>query len=216
MNTNKTITTEIQGHVFLIGLNRPRKMNAFNLEMSVALRDAWKRFENDPDVIATAADRQMAHIKSFATGPFSSDSQKLLDELAQARICLLNPTAKQAYDAGLRQARSGATADTEATSERTNFPGIGAGSAGADAEHPPAIRVTGQRAESIASGIAGRRRRERKHATMRITGHIVFSLIGLSIALNVIQNHGGDVQIRSVPGERTEFRINLPFLSEDE
>ena len=66
--------------------------------------------ESDPDVIAIAADRQMAHVKSFATGPHATDSQKLLAELSRARVCLLNPTSKQAYDDRVRALRA-ATGD---------------------------------------------------------------------------------------------------------
>ena len=60
-------------------------------------------FESDPDVIANAADKQMAHIRSFQTGQYSAFSQKLLNEIAAAKICLLNPVKKDAYDRQLRQ-----------------------------------------------------------------------------------------------------------------
>jgi hypothetical protein len=59
-------------------------------------------FESDPDVIATAADRQMLHVRSYQTGKHSVDSQKLLNELAAAKICLLNARKKAEYDARLR------------------------------------------------------------------------------------------------------------------
>ncbi len=60
-------------------------------------------FEDDPEVIATAADRQMAHVKSFSTGSFARASQELLNQLSQARICLLNEQRKQLYDSELRE-----------------------------------------------------------------------------------------------------------------
>ena len=47
-------------------------------------------FESDPDVIANAADRQMAHVRTFQTGPNAAHSQRLLNELAAAKVCLLN------------------------------------------------------------------------------------------------------------------------------
>ena len=59
-------------------------------------------FENDPDIIAGAADRQMAHIRSFQSGPRSAESQRLLNELATAKLCLLNPAKKESYDATLQ------------------------------------------------------------------------------------------------------------------
>lgn len=61
-----------------------------------------KVFEDDPDVVASAADKQMAHLRSFQTGQHGVLSQKLLNHVAGARVCLLNPNEKAAYDALLR------------------------------------------------------------------------------------------------------------------
>ena len=60
-------------------------------------------FEENADAIANAADRQIAHIRSFQAGQHSALSQKILNEISAARICLLNPQKKAAYDAKLRQ-----------------------------------------------------------------------------------------------------------------
>ena len=59
-------------------------------------------FEGDPDVIASAADRQMTHIRSFQSGQYAAHSQKILNEIAAARICLLNAAQKADYDQQLR------------------------------------------------------------------------------------------------------------------
>ncbi|MDY0165614.1 MAG: SUMF1/EgtB/PvdO family nonheme iron enzyme [Thermoguttaceae bacterium] len=61
-------------------------------------------FEENAGVIANAADRQMGHLRGFAAGKHSQLSQKLLNEVAAARVCLLNPEKKVAYDGQLRQA----------------------------------------------------------------------------------------------------------------
>ncbi|MDZ4658029.1 MAG: hypothetical protein SH868_10675, partial [Bythopirellula sp.] len=58
-------------------------------------------FEEDREVIAIAADRQMAHVKTFAAGKYSRESQSLLDELARAKLCLLSAKEKAAYDSVL-------------------------------------------------------------------------------------------------------------------
>ena len=71
-------------------------------------------FEESPTVIENAADRQMAHLRTFQTGKHSAESQRLLNEIAAARICLLNPAKKAAYDQQLRdalQAQQPKTAD---------------------------------------------------------------------------------------------------------
>ncbi len=59
-------------------------------------------FETDPEVIGIAADRQMAHIRTFQASKNSTASQNLLNEIASAELCLLNPERKAAYDESLR------------------------------------------------------------------------------------------------------------------
>jgi formylglycine-generating enzyme required for sulfatase activity/cytoskeletal protein RodZ len=60
-------------------------------------------FETHPDVIEAAADQRMAHLKRFNTGKHSALAEKLLNEVAAARICLLNPAKRAIYDQALRQ-----------------------------------------------------------------------------------------------------------------
>ena len=62
------------------------------------------RFEADPDVIANAADQRMVHLRGFQTGPHAADSQRLLNEVAAARVTLIDPGRRAAYDALLRSA----------------------------------------------------------------------------------------------------------------
>lgn len=59
-------------------------------------------FEQERDVIAAAADRQMSHVRSYQSGQYAEESQRLLNELMAARICLLTPARKQQYDQQLR------------------------------------------------------------------------------------------------------------------
>ncbi len=61
------------------------------------------RFESDPDVIASAADQRMVHVRSFQAGKRSAVSQKLLNEIAAAKVCLFTAEKKAAYDRWLRQ-----------------------------------------------------------------------------------------------------------------
>ena len=60
-------------------------------------------FESDPEVIENASDQRMAHLKRLATSKYAPLAEKLLNELAAARICLLNPAKKAKYDQQLRQ-----------------------------------------------------------------------------------------------------------------
>ena len=63
---------------------------------------ALERFETDLEVIEAAANRQMAYIQSCSTGPYVEHSQKLLNEIAAARLCLLDVRRKSEYDSILR------------------------------------------------------------------------------------------------------------------
>jgi len=65
-------------------------------------------FESDPDVISNAADRQMSHVRTFQSGKRSKTSQKILNELAAARICLLDKQNRVAYDEQIRAASAAA------------------------------------------------------------------------------------------------------------
>lgn len=64
-------------------------------------------FENDPEVIRDAAERQMAHVRSYALGQFAELSQKILNELASAKACLLDPEKRAKYAALLKAKSSG-------------------------------------------------------------------------------------------------------------
>ncbi|MEK6233468.1 MAG: general secretion pathway protein GspE, partial [Planctomycetales bacterium] len=59
-------------------------------------------FENDLDVIEAASDRQTMHIRTYQSGPRSALSQQILNELAAAKLCLLDPVKKAGYDETLR------------------------------------------------------------------------------------------------------------------
>ena len=57
--------------------------------------------ESNPEVISNAADRVMLQLRAFQSGQRSRESQQLLNEVAMARVVLLDPAKKAAYDAAL-------------------------------------------------------------------------------------------------------------------
>jgi hypothetical protein len=81
-------------------------------------------YETDPDVISNAADRQMAHVRTFQTGKRAPLSQALLNELSAARICLLNPDSKQQYDDKLLAWHSQLTRAVAVPAEHFPQPGV--------------------------------------------------------------------------------------------
>ncbi|QDU97571.1 LamG-like jellyroll fold domain-containing protein [Lignipirellula cremea] len=60
-------------------------------------------FEKDHDVIDGAANRLMGYLRGKGHGKEAEHSQRLLNEISKARICLLNADRRQAYDEQLRQ-----------------------------------------------------------------------------------------------------------------
>jgi hypothetical protein len=59
-------------------------------------------FETSADVIDSAADRQMAHLRTFQGGKHGDLTQRLLNEVAAARVCLLDAKKRSDYDQRLR------------------------------------------------------------------------------------------------------------------
>ena len=70
-------------------------------------------FEDSPEAIENAADQRMAHLRSVQTGKHSALSQKVLNEVAAAKVCLLTPEKKAAYDAKLRERLESSAAHDE-------------------------------------------------------------------------------------------------------
>jgi formylglycine-generating enzyme required for sulfatase activity/serine/threonine protein kinase len=59
-------------------------------------------FQSDPGVIEAAAKRQTAYVHPHAAGKHIEQSQKLLNEITEARLCLLDPKKRALYDLQLR------------------------------------------------------------------------------------------------------------------
>lgn len=55
-------------------------------------------FECEPDVIETAADQRMAFLRSMHAGAHAAQSQQLLNRVTEAKLCLLDPDRRTAYD----------------------------------------------------------------------------------------------------------------------
>lgn len=60
-----------------------------------------KRFEDDIDKIRAHYKKLNTHVRKYATGAFSIQSQEMLNELAKAMLCLTDSGRKREYDEGL-------------------------------------------------------------------------------------------------------------------
>ena len=69
-----------------------------------------EKYESDLDVISSAADRQMNHLRKYQVGRQAVLSQQLLNEIAAAKVCLLNESTKKVYDDKLKSDASQETA----------------------------------------------------------------------------------------------------------
>ena len=87
-----------------LGIRDPQRPPNYYRLLGVA------KYESDPEVLLNAADRQMSHVRTFQAGKHSAESQKLLNELATAKVGLLNAEKKAAYDAQLHAAEEAAEA----------------------------------------------------------------------------------------------------------
>ena len=72
-----------------------------------------RRFQSDPVLIQSAAEQRMAIVRSYQTGPRGAATQALLNQLAAAKLCLLDPYSKSEYDGTLsRQVGDSSIADS--------------------------------------------------------------------------------------------------------
>lgn len=84
MTQDTPITTEARGHVFLIGLNRPKKLNAFSVQMLHELAQAFTHFEDTPDlrcaVLFAHGDHFTAGLDLAEVGPHVASGSPLFPE----------------------------------------------------------------------------------------------------------------------------------------
>ena len=59
--------------------------------------------ERDPEVINAAVVQRSQYVRNFQSGKYVAEATKLLNEIAAARACLMDPAKRAAYDAGLKQ-----------------------------------------------------------------------------------------------------------------
>jgi hypothetical protein len=74
--------------------------------------------ENDADVIEEAALQRIAHLRTYQIGPLAKECIQLLNEVAQAKIVLLNLEKRKAYDEELSQAANAGSTKATAMAPR--------------------------------------------------------------------------------------------------
>ncbi len=82
-------------------------------------------YESDPEVIDSASNRQMSYLQELASGPNVRYVQKLLNEIAAARVCLLDDEQRALYDAKLKQQNDVDRAEDDEPARKTSRPQVG-------------------------------------------------------------------------------------------
>lgn len=84
MSSQPRIVTETRDHVFLIGLDRPKKMNAFDRQMLTELAKAFTAYEEDDDLwcalIYTTGDNFTTGLDLADVGPAVAAGEKLVPD----------------------------------------------------------------------------------------------------------------------------------------
>lgn len=158
-------------------------------------------FESDPDVIQNAADRQMAHVRNFQAGKHSQQSQRILNELAAAKLCLLTEAKKAEYDKELRvrlRAKKAAAAQANAPAAATATPvasvptpPVAAAVPTAAAEPPPEEPSVSPSPKISARKTVVHRRRRKKNNTVPIAIAVVCLGVLVVGGLVVVSQLGG-------------------------
>ncbi len=134
-------------------------------------------FESDADVIDNAAEQRMRHVRSFQNGPNGDASQRILNEIAAAKICLLNDAQRAAYDQTLRAATQPVASPTPVAvpvaGSKPVFPKVG--TTPTVVTSPPPLTARAARAQ-----------RKKADARVEIAKHVSASIVGLAIAYLIL------------------------------
>ena len=153
-------------------------------------------FESDPDVISSAADQRMAHVRAFQTGKHSALSQQILNEIAAARVCLLNPEKRVEYDQQLRGQLDGERGESEPVGEEIEAPREPPGFPPLPPAVPPLDEPVAPRFEgSLPQPRLGRRRA----VWQALAGFLVAAILLLAILIAVLGRGGPDDVVQGGP-----------------
>ena len=149
-------------------------------------------FESDPDVIESASDARMAHLRTFQTGKRSDLSQRLLNEIAAATTCLLNAEKKGQYDAHLRAEQKKAQPIPARAKPTPAVPPPKRSSAGDEAGDArtsdggsPGIVALGTRSAPSVSTVRARTHRKKKSNALPVA-MIVVGLVAVAVLAGLV------------------------------
>jgi hypothetical protein len=160
-------------------------------------------FESEANVIANGADRQMAHLKSFGTSKHANLAQRLLNECAAAKVCLLKPEKKAAYDSQLRG---------QLTAPAPPVPPASGAGAGAFPNVAPTVR----RPPPVVARSRGKSQTGTWVAAAAGVLVVVGGLIGALIFANSKDNDQSGNQLVQSPNGAASSKANIPEKADDQ
>ena len=145
-------------------------------------------FESDPDVIDAATEQRVTYLRQCATGQHIAESQKLLNEVAAARLCLLNAEKKREYDQRLRQSQAAAQLAAQSTS-RASAPATMPWETPSD-ERPEAVQAAAVQSPKRGERVA---RKNSSSAPVVFTGKriAVATVLLVVVVLSFVFTRGG-------------------------
>ncbi|MCH8044661.1 MAG: hypothetical protein IID44_13185 [Planctomycetes bacterium] len=154
-------------------------------------------YESKANVIDGAADRQMAHLRTFQTGARSKLCQELLNQVSTARVLLLDAQKKAAYDEQIRMklAQRAEPQPRIAAAIPLSQPARAA---------PPAPIQAAVSAPQF-GGVSSRRRARRKQNTPWLAvgiGGAVLGVVVVIVALATMGDGKGDETANAAPAVR--------------
>ena len=164
-------------------------------------------FEEKPNVIDGAVDRQMAHLRTFQTGPRAKYCQELLNKVSAARVTLLDPQKKAAYDAQLRKTL---VAQPVSVPLQVAQPLLVDGSP--LLVEDSTVPVAAVAPDSLSAPTAqSAKRPQRKTGPPWIALGVGVLLLGIAAAVGLIMMTGGDdPRVAEVPAEQTPPPKKVP------
>ena len=113
-------------------------------------------FKSDVDVIDGAANKQMTYLQGCCNGEHAASAERLLNEVADARLHLLDPQSKASYDSQLQvllsQTVSQPLAELSSQNPSASSPTPAATSPQLQATPIPEIRVRGADRRTVRRG----------------------------------------------------------------
>jgi len=161
-------------------------------------------FEEDPDVIANAADQRMSHVRTFQSGKHSDLSQRILGELSSAKLTLLDADRKAEYDAELKSQVAGASPPPppgNAPPRPSSPPPVASQSQPTPDPPAPSVAVAEPAAPIISPGVSSAsprsssvaaRTRRKQSSAAPILISLVLGLVILVVAIVVYNLISGD------------------------